>query len=822
MKALFSFLSCLIMLALFTRCADDELDGPSDGLPDKGLVVRLSTGGGLETKTPLNSTGAYHHVKEVWAVLYKWNEKTSTTDPTNNENYEFITAEKLDWNPSKPAPDRSEFTSEEAYRAAYEQYVLETGGAYGNGNLQQKDFELEVDVDGVTLPRNTYRILCIGLDDKSGYKDNIYGLKDASDNKKLNENIFATGKTLADAVATITNIENAFEGELFAGWAEFQFEPDNLNIVEVEMKRRVAGVLCYVTDIPRVITDNTGDQLVKGIRLVLNTQANNQVHLCRLEGEERPQDFGSSTGNDNPFANTTVLATYDLSEYVKETDDPTQMDKGDIFTWVEQTTTSGAKIKANSLLMGAYLLPVEAPESGATLSVQLLGGSSYKADDLTNPNVDETRILATFNATRSGVEEGGDPYRYDILPNYIYHIGNKPEPDGTDKDEPVSLLGQKITVTPMEWDKSYKIPVEYPSVSIESTLQLVEVSLGDGETEVSYDENGVPIGTIKYLTEGYEFDCIGIDDDNNEAYRDEYYMGAPYNKRLFLKVTKNVLGTGWDLNITGNENCGNMLYISELNPDTKEYEYLDLLEDGDGSKDVYIPLLLTSYAENDETKTDRSVKITLTRSNNTTDELTVTQKNALISDDLKSLTGIISYGKRGYSHVDWNDGETVEWGYEDSQPRWIYGFTATEKTWNKGGEILEGAQGEAYKEGNSTQKSYFKESAIYKCARKFVTITQGAQGSQDRKKDTSKDWYLPARRELYGFLNKYPAYAGYEEGVISSTQYWSSTAYLANDTYWNFINDEGEIFDEVERDSPSYIHNRKTKHAMRATCIISE
>ena len=483
MKALFSFLSCLIMLALFTRCADDELDGPSDGLPDKGLVVRLSTGGGLETKTTLNSTGAYHHVKEVWAVLYKL--KTSATDPTSNENYEFITAEKLDWNPlcdafaaanKRPTvPDRDDYKDDEdgynaaveAYEAKYAEYleaIQAAGGAYGNGNLQQKDFELEVDKDGVTLPPATYRVLCIGLDEES---KTLYGLK--KDENNLSD-IFADGKTLADAVATIQKgATNPFEGELFAGWAEFQFEPDNLNVVEVEMKRRVAGVLCYVTDIPRVITNSSGDQLVKGIRLVLNRQANNQVRLCRLEGEERPQDFGSSTGNDNPFANPTVLATYDLSEYVTETgttENPFPT-KEETFNDKIPALTGDVETKPGSLLMGAYLLPVEALENGATLSVQLLGGSSYDKENVTG------EPLATFNATRSGVE-GGDA-SYHILPNYIYHIGNKPEPDGTDKDEPVSLLGQKITVTPEPWKGQDVINVEYPSVPIMPTI----VSIGE-------------------------------------------------------------------------------------------------------------------------------------------------------------------------------------------------------------------------------------------------------------------------------------------------------------------------------------------------------
>ena len=217
MKALFSFLSCLIMLALFTRCADDELDGPSDGLPDKGLVVRLSTGGGLETKTTLNSTGAYHHVKEVWAVLYKLD---ASGNSDNLNDYTYISHQRLmvnettPWDPYgaeeydemyRPDPDDEKFNvngfDKEAYdnalREHFQKLDEQYGGSYGNGNLQQKDFELSVDPDGVTLPPATYRVLCIGLDEES---KTLYGLK--KDENNLSD-IFAEGNTLADAVATI-------------------------------------------------------------------------------------------------------------------------------------------------------------------------------------------------------------------------------------------------------------------------------------------------------------------------------------------------------------------------------------------------------------------------------------------------------------------------------------------------------------------------------------------------------------------------------------------------------------------------------------------
>ena len=741
MKALFSFLSCLIMLALFTRCADDELDGPSDGLPDKGLVVRLSTGGGLETKTTLNSTGAYHHVQEVWAVLYKLD--ASATDPTNNENYDFVTAEKLDWNPSKPAPDRSEYPSEEAYRAAYEQYVLETGGAYGNGSPQQKDFELHSDENGTLLDAGIYRVLCVGLDDMSG---TVYNLKTGD---QLNEEIFATGKTLADAVATITNIENAFEGELFAGWAEFQFEPDNLNIVEVEMKRRVAGVLCYVTDIPRVITNSGGDQLVKGIRLVLNTQANNQVHLCRPvqpyeenNGNKTYTDFGDFVSEGYQFdEKTTVLATYDLSAYVMDTDNPAQMDKGDIFTWEEQTTTSGTKIKANSLLMGAYLLPVKEPENGATLSVELLGGSSYKAEDLTAPTA--TTVLATFNATRSGVEEA-DVTSYDILPNYIYHIGNKPEPDGTDKDEPVSLLGQKITVTPEPWKGQDVINVEYPSVPL--------------------------LVTMEYPHE--IFDCV--------------------KSEFNIDVNESVLKNHWHLHIDGDG-----LYVKNQSGSyVQDYYSLENIEAEEGAtlSLVWVDYINENSSEKEDPANDyRTATITLS----TLDKKEGQPINSM-SKEIKQYNAIIvPYGNetRGFRRL---NGDPTGWGYWSpaATASVIYFGASADYDDGKNNYINASSKDEDGYEGSLIQRSYLP---IYK-------VESGALKAQ------AEYWYLPAPKEMNTFLDLAKKNSWLEvldvkiySSNASQNKYWSSVGRWEAKSEANYITLSGDAeYSLVKREEQLY------------------
>lgn len=831
MKALFSFLSCLIMLALFTRCADDELDGPSDGLPEKGLVVRLSTGGGLETKTTLNSTGAYHHVKEVWAVLYKL--KASATDPTDNENYEFITAEKLDWYPygakdyavNRPniedfyaTPGDPESLKEDEYNAALEAYLKnmeETyGGAYGNGNLQQKDFELHSDENGTLLDAGTYRVLCIGLDEES---KTLYGLK-----KENNlSNIFADGNTLADAVATITNIENAFEGELFAGWAEFQFEPDNLNIVEVEMKRRVAGVLCYVTDIPKVITTDNNKE-VKGIRLALYTGENvsedgsakglnNQIHLCRLEGEERTNDFGTLTDDASWSApdedGYTTLAYYALPNQKGDNADTYQFDwEG---TMKQLLESEGISLKNNSLLMGAYVIPIK---KGAepTLVVQLIGGDNVGYAEGDSPQeveigqAENGELLATFNATRSGVE-GGDVTSYDILPNYIYHIGNKPEPDGTDKDEPVSLLGQKITVTPQPWEDQDVINVEYPSVPIKLGIDY------------------------PYEQESYIFDCI--------------------SHEFEIRVKASVLHDRWRLTVEDdprskdNPDYENGIYIRtrETNEYDK-YEYDTSYESDDKEKvnGADVTILLTDFVSDETEKcwSDpandyREMTIRLENLDNTSAEdvvVKVRQYNAFIRTVDGENRGFTRFDMGTYRYSDGSIGTLAEpvitnfeTNYGDGlSTGWGFWQTVTGNIFTGGIVAQDDYDGKVNYNAVNKNRGGFAGSAFQKSYLPLYEV----ENVSGEKKERSEFWYLPASYEIEAFLKYAKDHSFLNAKAYSSShknyRYWTSQGQVMKT--WAYYIDGNEVkYDSFGRgynEDLSEKPNRDNQFFVRQCCHV--
>ena len=774
MKHLLTILSGLLVALLFARCADDDnLSGGIDGLPERGIVIRLSTGE-LDTRTQLTSTGDYHHVEEVWAVLYKLDEGTNADDLNNYklkgtptklgsmEDGNFVAWNPYDAKGKRPVHPGENATDDEMkqYEEDLEKFNNTYGGEYGNGKVQGREFVLP---ESGAMQAGTYRVLCIGFDAAS---KKCYGLQ--------NGNSLTLPTTLAEAYAKLSNKE--FGGELFAGWTEFEFEPDNINIAEVELKRRVAGVLCYVNDIPTTITNGTATYTINTIRLCLNTKANDAIHLCRLD--DRTKDFGTSNGIFTE--EKTILAEYKIpEEIIKDHQGEVQGQGKEIFEGDLGQTFEDVQIKEGSVLLGAYLIPIKHVEGKATLSVELLAADGT--------------VAKTFNAVRSDdpdgqlTDESGatidsqNTTSYDILPNYIYHIGNKDD----DIDEPMSLLGQKITVVPKEWEGGETIPVEFPSVPIYNTMRLV------------YPTNPGDIENTDWVGYGddYVFDCIGVD---NIYKPDGYYWDDNYDKLLFLEVDVSVLKEGWSLHIGAPEEDGQMLRFFDDN----EYK-TDVSRDGQQKE--YIPLLMTSYAENDPNKKRRSVTIILTSDGaGKPVNLTVKQDNALI---VSMKYGNDDYGVRGFSRRDWHDGETLPWGYSSSSyiPSLIYDYANYQECWCEGNKLYSEAKDKNY-------DNKFSGSAIYKCAKGFLTLDANGQ------RDISGHWYLPARRELHSFLKAYPEEAG-------STKYWTSTAYVSGKTYCNYVEDidTGELYDDVIGDTDNIykpIDRDASNYTMRAACMI--
>lgn len=700
MKYIYYILSILFTLS-FGSCKDDI---PGSDNPNIGGITLTLTSGNMETRTNLTSTAATQNVETVYIALYKGNDDKAT----------FVDAQDFGWK-------KSSLTSYEKQTKTLTFDNLEAG--------------------------EEYILLAVGLDADS---ETTYGFDSETDFKDaLNE------KTLAEAKATLaTNktSEDIATSELFAGWNTFTYEPDIENKVEVEMKRRVAGVLCYITDIPTTINDGKENKKVQKLRLSLYTgeKPNNQISLCRKnissdgEGIELPDDFGEYSDKGASLRPTKegylILNEVDLLTIYGEQTGETYV--------IPEINIEGLKVKANSLLFGNYVIPTKAAKGNATLRVELLDAND--------------KILVFFNAERVGVN---DNTTYDIYPNYIYHIGQKLESNSTDDDQPVSLLGKKLTVEPQEWTTPDRVDVEFPSVPVKPKMEL------------DYGEN-------------YIFDCV------------------PHT--IKLTVVNSILDSPWILQIDGSQE-GVYFKVGEIWKSKYEASAADLLEES-----VDIEVLISDYAELNAEDV-RQVEINLISDNAIVVSHLIKQYNAIIFSMEDGNKNIVY---RGFSHFDYgternkqtgeiiSNGEYYQWGYDcDRAHLYIYNSDADDYN---GETNLNNAKKEA--ETDSEKEQYFLSSAMHLAEKPCYSIVG------DIASENTHKWYLPAFYELKAFFN-YSVNQGKREtwNIVQNDKYWTSC--ILRDTYFYayafYIDSKSKV------DYGNWWDNKRTDYnRIRQACIV--
>ena len=775
MKPLIRILSLWLAALCFGACTDDEIIDVPEPQPQTGIVIRLSAGDLEQTRTDLTSQANLHHVQSVYAILYKEN--------ADKSDYDYVTCDDLNWSPKDSS-------------------------SYGEAQAQAKVLDLPNDIN---LKAGNYTVLCVGLDNKSG---DTYGLTP--------ENM-QSFKTLSEAKATLAQgktKEDIAKSELFAGWNQFHFAPDSLNIVEVEMKRRVAGVLCYLTDIPYTITEGSDVYRITKVQLRLFTEQNSSIKLCRDEvitnadgKASYPDDFGESPLSDSQI----------IDEYILE--DKSYSYTSDYTLYQFDLSTNERKLAPNSILMGNYMIPIKFDSQKAnqtdnklidqvTLQVVLLGKKVDSKEDDPEDTAQE-EIVRSFPAINDDIDleevtgsDGSVSYEptknYPIRPNIIYHIGNKPsdEEEGT----PESLAGTKVNIVAEEWTDQ-EINVEFPSVPVVAYIELVREYL---------DANGNKKVEIYDANSDYTFDCIGIDDEDPEGY---YKTG----ERLYARVHPSVLTKDWILTITeGLESTTSSKTLETLFVSKGNGNYENSYE-GIGQEVDDVQLLLTSYAK-DDNQEERYATLTLTMYDDIGNQLepvsmTIKQYNAIIvtlTDDNDNLYNEGDTKKRGFCHYDWLNGSPSQWGYyrkndASMNVNWIYGNVTMNLYY--GQSKYEDAKSKALENDNTKRKEEFGKSVMYKAAKKFLGVKDG------KKQSFSKIWYLPARYELRDFITQYGN--SLEKGKDNG--YWSSSAYGLYKAYYNYVENDGSPFDEGNRwdtDVESKVEDRNESFKMRQACVV--
>ena len=341
MKQIYHIL-CLLALATLGACqtGDDTI-----GQEENGQITIKFTAEPL-TRTTLASSDNVQHVKYVQVYVFDGTEASAVC----------VASENVGWKQLQPGGTVTQYYT-----------------------LKQK------------LDDGEYTILAVGLDNDNDNSEQegagyAYGLPDA----------IKVGTTLGDAKATLAENLTAADmkkAELFAGSNTVTVQPGTNSITEITLKRRVAGVMAYFTNIP---SD------VKEIQLILYDNQYKDVPLIA----QTSNDHG--TGQ---LEGSTVLLDIKVSQDILKQE----------VVYASDGTVVGTKLPG-TVLQGAYMLPMPAPESESTLTLVQINnrGETKQKNNL---------VLSNRASGSTGIKN------FPIEANCFYTIGRK----DADHDEPYPL-----------------------------------------------------------------------------------------------------------------------------------------------------------------------------------------------------------------------------------------------------------------------------------------------------------------------------------------------------------------------------------------------
>lgn len=290
------------------------------------------------------------------------------------------------------------------------------GGNFGFNNSSAQGTESHSYTLTDKLLDGTYKFLAVGYEE--GYGTTFKALTMTENTTKL-----------SDLLLELNDRQNA--DEVFSGVSDavtVSATSTSFN-VGVKLNRVVAGILGYFKNVPYQIEN--GGKMVQ-VKHVL-------VNVIKKGTSAKLAD---RTANGVDGSKYTII-DIDMSSYKKDGDN----------NWYAVDAKSGdVATVANSVLQGAYSLPIAAVASSNTLEVVLTGD-------------DKSTVLKTFKVKD---EESSE---FAINANHFYSLGQKmtndgtdggtPDP-GTDDDDPIDLSkDQIITITVnADWSAIHDLTIE--------------------------------------------------------------------------------------------------------------------------------------------------------------------------------------------------------------------------------------------------------------------------------------------------------------------------------------------------------------------------
>lgn len=616
-------------------------------------------------------------------------------------------------------------------------------------NSQQGSASLTYRLKEANLPQLTdgnpsdMKVLVVAVDNNTDTYNFPYGeVANHADNTNqegynpiIGQQLSGVKLKLAEAAAgtTTSDANKAFKmanTEVFSGLASFKADDQ---IIKVSLQRCVAGILCYLTDIPYYVgsgTDDT-DNVISSIELQLGNNLNlnlNTEYASFYDGTK----FGSAASNNN-----NVIASVNISEYIYgkgttngtlyvQESDQSLTDENTQRLYVPAMDNGVVKTKENTILFGAYLLPIKNEnKTNATLKLVL----KSNGDDQTAFIVKNT--LTSISGADGTTNES--EYAYSLKANRLYSIGSKPFASDTDADQPASLKGKEVELNVIDWtdgNKEGQNNVNFPVYSLKSTISA------DWNTQYeNYIFNCMSETRTVYIYPS-EKDAQSLNFKVQVAYSDEFKN--PWVKFRFIDEKTGEPFDGYDDWYT---TIGTDKIPTELKGKTRmalEVRLNDYVEKNDILGNSSIPdkkdALLKDY---------RTANLQLVNSSNAEvlSSVPIRQFNAIT---VKFKDGGKSYSV-GFSRVDlWDemedDGVAVgkgrydTWGFPGVHiPYYIFG---TNYDSNVDGEVNSDA-------AEKINHSDYTTSVLYYARVKTV----------DDELGDGRHWYLPAREELGAFFN---------------------------------------------------------------------
>lgn len=682
----------LLMVCLLAACKSDEPLSNDSPAAAEGPALEISVDGGFTIQGraaqvgsassgyKLVSSEAVQHIEEMYAYLFKGADEKATC----------VFVKKLPWQASNQPGASLTYRLKEANLAQY------------------NNADMQVLVVGIDNRKDTYTFPAA---DAAYDSQNMLG-KALADVKLALAQQAAGNPTGEDAAYRMANTE------VFSGYQSFKAADQT---IPVTLKRCVAGVLCYLTDLPYYVGGQEVDtDKIKSVELQLGGGCQLNTELSAFYGEPQgvkdvPADAKRMGYGSEPMKGGEVIASVNISEYIygkgmtngqldTQTENPTLL-------YIPEQENGGVITKPNTLLFGAYLIPVQATA----------------ADNNTNATLKLVVKSDDGKKTQEYVIKNGQPkkdektYAYSLDANYIYSIGSKPVATDTELDRPASLLGGELTFDVSDW--------------------------GDGNNNVGFPDYALTSSFSADWGENYRFDCINTT-RTVDAYLSQEAVEGKKNVRIETRDNATGELADWIEFRFMDENTGNPLSdwfkdhmitkediqeTSRLTLEVRIYDYV---------KENWILGNIATYPTFEEQvnallEDYRSGALQLYYEGETVPaaSLPIKQFNAITSHD----------DDVAYSRVDVGD-ELLDNGY-------VAGLDNTGKAWGFNGEGLIHIYGDGVydddKNGEENSNiadkrkpSGYGESAL-KLARK-PTLDKDLDG---------RVWFLPAYYQADGFQN---------------------------------------------------------------------